>query len=454
MKTDATAGVLGIVNKYVAGLWQRLQPVHQRRHDLRLVPARCRRTTPTTAAAARSAPPGYNNNQWHHVGVRRGRGGRPLYVDGQQHGSVGWTGIAGGPTTTQDVHVAHYPGAFGGVEYLFGAVDDVRIYDRALSAAEVSSLYTSAPAADTTAPSVALTSPGDGTTVFGTITVTASASDNVGVAGVQFTLDGVNLGTEDTVAPYAVTWNTMTASNGPHTLSAVARDAATNTTTAATVTVAVANDVSPPVISGVTATSVTIFGATIAWTTNEAADTQIEYGLTTAYGMTTALDTSLVTSHSQTLSGLIVSTLYHFRVKSRDAAGNLAMSGDFTVTTLLTMGDLVAHWKFDDGAGTIAGDASGNGRTGTLVNGPGWTAGHEDGGLTFNGTTQFVSAAHASALNRVSADRCRVGEDGCLHRRARNRQQIRRELVERLERLPEQRKHLRLVSAQLIEVRV
>ena len=151
-------------------------------------------------------------------------------------------------------------------------------------------------------------------------------------------------------------------------MSAVARDGANNTTTSASVPVTVANDSSAPVLSLVTATSVTSQGATVTWTTNEAADTQVEYGLTTGYGTTTALNTSLVTSHSQPLSGLAAGTLYHFRVKSRDAAGNLATSGDFTFTTRpidLSTG-LVAHWDFDEGAGTTANDASGNGQTGTL----------------------------------------------------------------------------------------
>ena len=70
----------------------------------------------------------------------------------------------------------------------------------------------------------------------GTVQVTASASDNVGVAGVQFKLDGANLGAEDTTAPYAVSWNTTPTANGSHTLTAVARDAAGNTTTSSAVT--------------------------------------------------------------------------------------------------------------------------------------------------------------------------------------------------------------------------
>ena len=64
--------------------------------------------------------------------------------------------------------------------------------------------------ADTTAPTVSLTAPADGATVSGTINVTATASDNVGVVGVQFLLDGNNLGAEDTTAPYSVSWDTST----------------------------------------------------------------------------------------------------------------------------------------------------------------------------------------------------------------------------------------------------
>jgi hypothetical protein len=85
--------------------------------------------------------------------------------------------------------------------------------------------------ADSTAPSVSFTSPASGATVSGQVSVAAGASDNVGVAGVQFKLDGVPLGPEDTAAPYAVSWSSTTAANGTHTLAAVARDSAGNATT-------------------------------------------------------------------------------------------------------------------------------------------------------------------------------------------------------------------------------
>ena len=96
---------------------------------------------------------------------------------------------------------------------------------------------------DTTAPTASITAPASGAIVSGaTVTVSATASDNVGVAGVQFKLDGANLGAEDTAAPYAVTWNTTTATGGSHTLTAVVRDAAGNTATSAPITVTVTNN--------------------------------------------------------------------------------------------------------------------------------------------------------------------------------------------------------------------
>ena len=92
---------------------------------------------------------------------------------------------------------------------------------------------------DKTPPTIAITAPGRDAPVDGTVTVTASASDNVGVVGVRFLVDGTQIGVEDTAAPYSVAWDTTGLSDGPHTLTAVARDAAGNTATSAAVTVRV-----------------------------------------------------------------------------------------------------------------------------------------------------------------------------------------------------------------------
>src|SRR5216110_3684183 len=92
-----------------------------------------------------------------------------------------------------------------------------------------------------TPPAVSIASPASGARVSGTVTMTANASDNIGVVGVQFLLDGVNVGAEVTAAPYSSPWDTTTASRSPHTLTAVARDAAGNRTTSAPVSVTVVN---------------------------------------------------------------------------------------------------------------------------------------------------------------------------------------------------------------------
>lgn len=92
-------------------------------------------------------------------------------------------------------------------------------------------------------------------------------------------------------------------------------------------------DTTPPVISGVYTSGVTPSSAVINWTTNELSDSQADYGTTAGYGYTLPLNSTLVTAHSQTVAGLAPSTLYHFRVSSRDAAGNLAASADFTFAT-------------------------------------------------------------------------------------------------------------------------
>ncbi|HKV25954.1 MAG TPA: Ig-like domain-containing protein [Candidatus Acidoferrum sp.] len=88
-----------------------------------------------------------------------------------------------------------------------------------------------------------------------------------------------------------------------------------------------------PNISGVNAASITSSGATISWTTDVAATTQVEYGTTTAYGTLTTLNSSLVTSHSQALTGLTASTLYHYRVHSKNSSGIETISGDFVFST-------------------------------------------------------------------------------------------------------------------------
>ncbi len=142
-----------------------------------------------------------------------------------------------------------------------------------------------APGGDTTPPAVSVTSPAAGATVSGTLPVTASASDNVGVVGVRFKLDGSDLGAEDTTAPYSVSWSTSTASNGSHSLTAVARDAAGNSTVSGAVVVSVANGAGATPADEIHWTIIGQTAVTFDWRGGDVqASEHIDYGTTTAYG--------------------------------------------------------------------------------------------------------------------------------------------------------------------------
>jgi Concanavalin A-like lectin/glucanases superfamily/Bacterial Ig domain len=134
----------------------------------------------------------------------------------------------------------------------FGSLTCGTAHDLAVEARDVAgnvspraSVGASAAACDTTPPQVAVTAPAAGE-VSGTVAVAASASDDEALAGVQFRLDGAALGAEDTAAPYSVSWSTPATPNGPHTLTAVARDASGNLRASEPVAVTVANSAPPP----------------------------------------------------------------------------------------------------------------------------------------------------------------------------------------------------------------
>jgi subtilisin family serine protease len=93
---------------------------------------------------------------------------------------------------------------------------------------------------DTTPPTTSITSPTNGATVSGTTTVSANASDAVGVTRVELYVDGGLVGSDST-APYQIAWNTTTASNGSHGLQTRAFDAAGNVGSSTVVNVTVSN---------------------------------------------------------------------------------------------------------------------------------------------------------------------------------------------------------------------
>jgi glucose/arabinose dehydrogenase len=161
-----------------------------------------------------------------------GVAGYRIYRDGAQIGTSAATAYADAglaPAETYTYAVAAYDAAG----------------NASAQSATASATTRAAPGPDTTPPAVELSAPAAGAPVRGTaVTVSADASDGGGLAGVQFLLDGASLGAEQTTSPWSITWNTTAAPDGPHQLSARARDAAGNTATAAARTVVVDN--TPP----------------------------------------------------------------------------------------------------------------------------------------------------------------------------------------------------------------
>lgn len=92
-------------------------------------------------------------------------------------------------------------------------------------------------------------------------------------------------------------------------------------------------DTTAPSISAVSTRYATRTSIVVTWITDEPATSQVDYGLTDGYDRSTRVGTKLVVNHSVTLMGLSANTTYHYRVYSKDDAGNEAFSADGTFTT-------------------------------------------------------------------------------------------------------------------------
>ncbi len=150
------------------------------------------------------------------------------------------------------------------------------------------------PPPDTTPPTLSITAPANGATVSGSVTVTASAGDNVGVTAVTISVDGTALCVDNT-ASYSCSWDTTKTTNASHTISATATDAAGNTGTAPSISITVTNvppDTTPPTIS-ITAPAT---GATVSGTVSVTASASDNVGVTAVTilidGTTLCVDTT------------------------------------------------------------------------------------------------------------------------------------------------------------------
>ena len=190
-------------------------------------------------------------------------------------------------------------------------------------------------AGDTTYPTVSLTAPTNGSTVSNTVTVTANAADNVGVAAVSFYLDGsATPFATDSTSPYSVSWVTSGVSNGSHTLTAKAADTSGLVTTSSGVAVTVANtvpDTTSPTVS-FTAPSVR---ATLSGTTTVTMNASDNVGVTRVelYADGTLIGTDTQSPYNFSVNTTSYTNGSHtFMARAYDTANNTPGQASVTVT--------------------------------------------------------------------------------------------------------------------------
>ncbi len=199
--------------------------------------------------------------------------------------------------------------------------------NKATSRVDVTSQGGVTPPADTTAPTVSITSPANGATVSGSVALAATASDNVGVTQVEFRVDGTLVGT-DATSPYAATWNAASAAPGSHTIQARAYDAAGNTTNTS-VTVTVPDSTAPTVSITSPANGATVSGtvALAATASDNVGVSRVEFRVD---GTLLVSDTSAPYSTTWNAAGAAPGT-HTIQARAYDAAGNTTNSS-VTVT--------------------------------------------------------------------------------------------------------------------------
>ena len=187
---------------------------------------------------------------------------------------------------------------------------------------------------DTTAPTVSLVAPTDGSTATGNVTLSAAASDASGIASVQFLVDGSAVNT-DTSSPYSYSWNSASASNGSHTITAQATDKASNVATSSSVTVNVNNTVActgtPSVPTGLAVTGKTMSSVSLSWNASTPAAGCTMQGYKVYRG--TTLVTTVTSGTAFTDTGLTPGTTYSYKIAAVDTSGHTSANTSTVSTT-------------------------------------------------------------------------------------------------------------------------
>lgn len=263
-----------------------------------------------------AAPAGLADGQWHLYTLTTDAGLSNLYIDGALKASspkgIGAFDPGGG------VHVGADSQLRAG-KFFGGSMDDFRLYAGPLGAEEVWTLFDSTGPAPK--PLLSLFASSSTVGPLGTATMTWTSLHTSSCAASGGWSGARPVSGKEAVGPLG--------SDTTFTLTCFGVDAS-SVSRSATVFV----DGAAPTISAVTASKVFSSSAVISWTTDEPSDSRVEYGTSTSYGVMSPLDTPLVLSHFALLAGLLPDTTHRYRVLSRDAQDNLAVSGDFSFATL------------------------------------------------------------------------------------------------------------------------
>lgn len=183
---------------------------------------------------------------------------------------------------------------------------------------------------DTTAPTVALTAPTEGVTVTGTVPISATASDNIGVDKVEFYLNSTLLGT-DITAPYGLDWNSASMTNSTYTLTAKAYDVAGNFASDVHTVTSQNGDTSVPTApTNLKVTATAYNKVSLSW--QASTDNVGVTGYTVFRNGTPIAQVGTVANYQDTT--VSSNTKYSYQVTARDAAGNQsAASTNVSVTT-------------------------------------------------------------------------------------------------------------------------
>lgn len=360
----------------------------------------------TLANTATNAVPSLT---WTHFALTRNISGQiNWYINGSANGTANQN--AGYMATGTTLYIGNRPNG-SATQAWAGYIDDFRVYNRVLSGSEITDLYTAASSSpDTVAPNASNglptgTFPSDTTSVtlmasstenatckYGTTANTAYASiantfTTTGTRSHEQTLSGLVGGTYNYYVRCQDLSPNANASTSDYRISF-------------TIT-----DITAPVISSISSTPATTT-ATVTWTTDEGADTQINYGLTSTYTASTTLNSTSVTSHSQTITGLRTGTTYHYRVRSTDPSGNASVSSDQTFTTASFAGTYpVVDLYVDMETGTV-----GASTTKEIM-----TTGTHGSNFSWSTTTPFTAMIMSTTSEQMLPIPVQVGSGGTVY---------------------------------------